>query len=157
MKKPFLLIFLLPLLLFNCVNGELRFKTLDFEEFSLRGPVDWKSFSSQGYDSKVGGITNGKEELVFDYGWYSYDFKNETTATHRRIHTTIDSKTALIVLPINTGEGIVGLFINVDDKTKFNLWGRDIKNEDVVKKIFESVKFNKINKPVMVNPQQSLQ
>ncbi|MEX2594760.1 MAG: hypothetical protein WD426_18480 [Anditalea sp.] len=141
MKKPIQLIFLFPLLLFSCINVDLKYKTLDFEVFTLKVPNNWESFSSQGYDSIVGGITNGKDELAYDYGWYSYDFQNETTETHRRITTSIDGKPALIVLPIKKGEGIIGVYIEVDSQNKFNLFGRDIKNEDRIRKIFESVKF----------------
>ncbi|MBF9252310.1 hypothetical protein I2I11_03305 [Pontibacter sp. 172403-2] len=116
-------------------------KTLDLEEFRVDVPANWESFTSQGYDSKAGGITNGKDELTYDYGWYSYDFKNETTATHTRTSTIIDGKPALIVKPIEKGKGVIGVFMQVDSRNKLSLSGKDIKNEDTAIKIFESIKF----------------
>src|SRR5690606_41269789 len=99
MKNKFQLIFLFPLLLLGCIGGNQDIKTLDFGQFTIEVPANWESFSSQGYDSKVGGITNGKVELTYDYGWYSNNFENETTATHIRTVTTIDGKPSLIVQP----------------------------------------------------------
>ncbi|PTX18327.1 hypothetical protein C8N40_106126 [Pontibacter mucosus] len=140
MKNNLKLVFLLSLLLMSCEKDKLS-KTLNFEGFTIEVPSNWESFTSQGYDSKTGGITNGKDKLTYDYGWYSYDFKNETTATHSRISITIDGKPALIVKPVEKGKGVIGLFIQVDSQNKFSLSGLDIKDEDTVLKIFESVKF----------------
>jgi hypothetical protein len=140
MIKQLKLVFILSLLLFSCEKDKLS-KTLDFEQFTIEVPSNWKSFSSQGYDSKTGGITNGKAKLTYDYGFYSYDFKNETAATHTRNATTINGKPALIVKPLEKGKGIIGVFIQVDSQNKFSLSGQDHKNEDTVIKIFESVKF----------------
>ena len=149
MKSRLQLTFLILILLFSCEkNGMSKIcekdemsKILDFQEFTIEVPADWESYSLQGIDSKVGGIKNRKNKLGFDYGWYSDDFKNETSATHKRTLTIIDGKDALIVKPIEKGNGIIGVFIQVDSQNKFSLAGRDIKNEDTAIKIFESVKF----------------
>jgi hypothetical protein len=140
MKNLSKLVFLLSLLLLSCEKDELS-KTLEFEEFTIEVPSNWQSFTSQGYDSKTGGIRNGKDELTFDYGGYSYDFKDKTTATHTRISTTIDGRPALIVEPIEKGKGVIGVFIQVDNQNKFSFYGRDIQDVGTVRKIFESVKF----------------
>src|SRR5690554_757697 len=100
MKKQFLFILLLPLLFSGCMDESKETKTLDFEHFSIVVPTDWESFTSQGYDSKVGGITNGRIVLTYDYGWYSYGFQNETADSHLRSVSTIDGRSALIVQPI---------------------------------------------------------
>jgi hypothetical protein len=140
MKNLSKLVFLLSLLLLSCEKDELN-KTLEFEEFTIEVPSSWQSFIRQGYDSKTGGIRNGKDELTFDYGGYSYDFTNETTATHTRISTTIDGRPALIVEPIEKGKGVIGVFIQVDNQNKFSFYGWDIKDVGTVRKIFEAVKF----------------
>jgi len=140
MKNQLQLTFLILLLLFSCEKDEMS-KILDFQQFTIEVPADWERYSLQGTDSKVGGIKNRKDKLEYDYGWYSYDFKNETTATHTRTLTIIDGKDALIVKPIEKGNGVIGVFIQVDSQNKFSLAGRDIKNEDTAIKIFESVKF----------------
>ncbi len=112
MKIHSMLVFLLSLLLLSCEKDELS-KTLEFEEFTIEVPSNWQSFISQGYDSKTGGIRNGKDELTFDYGGYSYDFTNETSATHTRISTTIDGRPALIVEPIDKAKPFICVFIKV--------------------------------------------
>jgi len=142
MKSQFLITIFLSLLLLGCIDGSPKIKTLDFEQFTIDVPADWESFTSQGYDSKVGGITNGKILLTYDYGWYSNDFQNETTENHLRTVTTIDGKPALIVQPIKRGAGIIGVFIDVGGPMRFNLMGKDIKDEDKVIEIFESVRFH---------------
>lgn len=141
MKHSLLFILLISLLLFSCGKQGEDTKTIDFGEFTMEVPEDWQSFSRQGYDSKVGGITNGKDELVYDYGWYSYDFKHQTLDTHSRTTTTIDGKPALIVQPKERGEGIIGIFIEVDEQLKFNLYGEDIRDEKTVLEIFHSLRF----------------
>ncbi|MGV3587934.1 MAG: hypothetical protein ACO1OF_13085 [Adhaeribacter sp.] len=140
MRNQLQLVPLLLLLLFSCKKDELS-KTLNFQQFTITVPSNWESYSLQGIDSKAGGIKNKKDKLEYDFGWYSYAFQKETTATHTRILTTIDGKHALIVKPIKKGQGVIGVFIQVDSLNKFSLSGMDIKNEDTAIKIFESVKF----------------
>lgn len=140
MKIQLRLMLFLTLILVSCEKEELS-KTLDFQQFTIEVPANWESYSLQGFDSKVGGIKNNKDTLKYDYGWYSYDFKKETTGTHFRFSTTIDGKPALIVRPIQKGKGVIGVFIQVDSQNKFSLSGQNIKDEDTVLKIFESIKF----------------
>lgn len=140
MNNQLKFMFLLSLLLFSCKKEKL-IKTLDFEQFTVNVPDNWKSFTKQGYDSKTGEISNGRDKLNYDYGWYSYNFKNETTATHTRMATIIDGKNALIVKPKEKGKGVIGVFIQVDDHYKLSIAGKDIKNEATVLKIFQSVRF----------------
>ena len=130
------------MLLLGCIDDSPKTKTLDFEDFSIEVPADWESFKLQGYDSKVGGITNGKIVLTYDYGWYSNDFQNETAESHHRTVTMIDGKPAIIVQPINKGTGIIGVYIEVGGPMRFNLMGRDIKDEEKVIKIFQSIRFH---------------
>lgn len=142
MKTRFLSTFLLTLLFLGCIDDSPESKTLDFEDFTIVVPADWESFISQGYDSKVGGITDGRIVLTYDYGWYSNDFQNETAESHLRTATTIDGRPALIVQPINKGTGVIGVYIEVGGSMRFNLMGRDIKDEEKVVRIFKSIKFH---------------
>jgi hypothetical protein len=115
-------------------------KTIDLQQVQLTVPENWRKETAQGYDAEVGKITNGKETLAYDYGWYSYTFTKETTDTHHRTATTIDGRPALIVQPKQKGRGVIGLFVQVDSLHRFTLIGRDIKNEKKVLSIFRSVK-----------------
>ena len=144
MKNHWLFILFLPLLLLSCMDETPKTKTLDFEEFSIEVPADWDSFKLQGYDSKVGGISNGKMVLTYDYGWYSNDFQNETVETHHRTVTEVDGKPAVIVQPIRRGTGVIGVYIEVGGPARFSLWGRDIKQEEAILAIFQSIRFHKI-------------
>lgn len=139
MKK---LVFLLPLVLLGCSHREAAEKNrLDFGKFSLAVPETWRSFSGQGYDSMVGGVTDGQDTLRFDYGWYSYRFQNETPATHRRTETRIDNRDALIVQPLRPGEGVFGVYVQVDAQNRFNLTGRNLRDEETALAIGRSVTF----------------
>jgi hypothetical protein len=104
-------------------------------------PASWEPFSSQGFDSQVGGITNGEDTLRYDYGWYSYQFRNETTATHKRTNLVIDSRPALLVVPKQANKGLIGIYVEVGGMNKFNLYGRNMKDEAMAIRIMRSVKF----------------
>jgi len=110
-----------------------------FDDFSFVAPSNWKKFEGKGYDSKVGGITNGKDTLRYDMGMYSYSFTNETSATHHRTETMQNGYKTLTVWPKKTGQGLMGIYIKVDDFRKLSIYGRS-KNEDEVLEILASVK-----------------
>jgi hypothetical protein len=141
--RPFLLLFAFALTtLTGCVEDtDVDLRTADFKKFTLVMPASWQQFSLQGFDSQVGGITNGVDTLLYDYGWYSYRFQNETTATHTRTEITIAEKTALLVKPIQPGKGLIGIYAKVDDMNKFNLYGENIDDEAMAVRIMLSVKF----------------
>lgn len=116
-------------------------KSLDFGAFQLNAPDTWRAFSRQGIDSKVGGLTDGRDTLVYDYGWYSYDLRQQTGATHQRITTTLDGRAALFVRPLQPGKGLVGVYVKVDESNRFNLLGNNLQDEETAVRIFSSVTF----------------
>jgi hypothetical protein len=122
----------------NAVQGT---KLLDLKAFRIEAPETWKAIADQGYDSQVGRLTNGSDVLTYEYGWYSYTLRNETSATHLRTVTTIDGRSALIVRPKKTGQGLIGLHVEVDGQNRLSLTGRDIRDESTVIRMFESVRF----------------
>lgn len=139
MKTPFFLLLLVSL---GCTNrGTEETKRIDFGKFSLAVPETWRSFSAQGYDSMVGGVTDGRDTLRYDYGWYSYRFQNETPATHRRTETRIANRDALIVQPLQSGKGLLGVYVQVDAQNRFNLTGRNLRDEETALAICRSVAF----------------
>ena len=115
-------------------------KILDFDSFQVEVPSNWEKLTLAGYDSQVGGLTNGKDTLYYDYGWYSYHFDKETTETHVRTETLIDGKEALIVRPKKKGRGVTGMSVEVDSLNKLSIYGR-IKREKTVLRIFDLVRF----------------
>ncbi len=42
-------------------------------------------------------IINGKDTLIYDCGWYAYNLRNETSATHTRINEGADPKAIPII------------------------------------------------------------
>ena len=134
---------LLLMICFSLLSCEDEFEnsdTVDFGGFQVEVPSSWKTFTDVGYDSQVGGLTNGKDTLSYDYGWYSYNFSAETTETHNRTETQIDGREALIVQPRKKGKGLIGMFVQVDSLNRFSISGRS-KDEKTVLRIFKSVRF----------------
>lgn len=128
-------------ILYSCKKEDEVAKIITLEEFIMEVPGTWDSFAQTGYDSKVGGVTNGKDELLYDYGWQPYNFSNLTSDTHTRTATIIDNKPAVIVQPNIKGTGIIGVYITVDGLIDFNMYGENIEDEETVLKIFNSIKF----------------
>lgn len=125
------------LLILGCKKDEPT--PMSFDDFSFVAPSSWKKFEAQGYDSKVGGITNGKDTLRYDMGMYSYPFTKETDATHYRTESIQSGYKTLTVRPKTPGKGLIGLYMKVDDFRKLSIYGRS-KNEDVILEILASVK-----------------
>lgn len=111
---------------------------ITFDDFSFVAPSDWKKFEAQGYDSKVGGITNGKDTLRYDMGMYSYRFTKETDATHYRTESMRNGYKTLTVRPKKRGKGLIGLYIEVDAFRKLSIYGQS-KDEDEILEILASV------------------
>jgi len=142
MKKVIAYFSLLILLQTGCRDDAPQAtKLLDLKAFRIEAPETWKAMADQGYDSQVGRLTNGSDVLAYDYGWYSYTLRNETSATHLRTVTTIDGRSALIVRPKKTGQGLIGLYVEVDGQNRLILTGRDTRDESTVIRMFESVRF----------------
>ncbi|GAB3492553.1 hypothetical protein GCM10027341_06810 [Spirosoma knui] len=116
-------------------------KTIDLRSFRLQTPADWEEIPGAGIDSQVGRLTNGRDELTYDYGWYSYNFRNEMPPDYIRTNTTIDGQAALVVRPKQPGKGIIGVYIQTNTQNKLVLSGRNIKDEETVLKMFESIRF----------------
>lgn len=141
MKNSISLIFFLTgLFLISCEDVFEDNKTVDFDSFQMEVPGSWHAFSEVGYDSNVGGITDGKDSLTYEYGWFAYNFSDITTKTHTRIETMIDGHEALVLNPKKKGKDIIGVFIQVDSLFKFNMYGKS-KKEAAVLKMFQSIKF----------------
>ena len=117
-------------------------KTLDLRTFQVSTPGGWWSIDDVGFDSQVGRLTDGTTTLSYDYGWYSYRFNQETAATHERMQTTVDGRPALLVRPRQKGRGIIGVYIQKDTSDRLTIFGRDVRDEETILKILQSVRFN---------------
>ncbi len=143
MKK--LIILIAPIRLNSCKEGRIidnpLLQTMDLPGFTINASRDWKHYVRQGIDSRVGIITNGADTLHYDYGWYSYNFDDITTATHNNENIIIDGRDALLVKPKTSGKGVIGFYAKIGDINRLSLIGKS-KNEAEILSIFKSVKFN---------------
>lgn len=149
LDKSFIFYGLISIILIICVclfaNGfgvKSAYNKIDFGGFEIIVPEDWNEYKIKGIDSYVGGVTNGKDSLTFDFGWYSYDFKYEERDKQVFATDTINGKVALFTKPREKGNGLIGIYIEkASAKSRFNLIGRNIENEDLILGIFKSLKF----------------
>ncbi len=119
-----------------------KLQKLDFGVFTLTTPNGWTIFKEQGVDSYVGGLTNGKDSLWFDYGWYSPEIENTEFKKHLYAKDTVNGLIAFIEIPKLDGKGSIRLSIpKVNDKDRFYLGGYNINGTDKILKIFKSLVF----------------
>ena len=139
-----------------CSTRSTDWTTLDYGSFKIKTPPGWTKFIDKGIDSYVGGLTNGKDTLWFDYGWYSAEIDDEGAAQHLYCQDTINGILATIQIPKIDGHGSIRLsFSQLDEKNKFSLGGDNIPMTDTILKIFKSVVFKKSdtsrNKPLTLS------
>ncbi len=137
------IILIISIFLLSCRSDKTKeWHTLNFGEFTLKTPPDWKVFKESGIDSYVGGLSNGKDSLFFDLGWYSSELYLEDGDNSLFAQDTINGKIAVIKIPKNPGTGTIELSIpNVTKNDKFHLGGSNINNTEMILKIFKSIRF----------------
>lgn len=145
------LLTILLLCVASCKSKTSEWQTLDFGAFKLKTPQGWKILKQRGIDSYFGGLSNGKDSLWFDYGWYSVDLVGDDTLKHHFAKDTVNGLPALIMKPDIVGKGYTSMFIpDVTKKDKFTIWGREVKETDVILKIYKSILFK--NSDTLKNP-----
>jgi hypothetical protein len=135
------LISILLILLASCKTKTTDWQTHDFGSFKLKTPNGWTEIERKGIDSYVGGLTNGKDTLSFDYGWYSPDIGDEDPKRHKFGQDTINGLIARLAIPITPGDGHIRMFIAVNREDKFSISGHNIQSTDTILKIFKSIIF----------------
>ena len=132
---------LILILTISCKTKTSGWQTLDFEFFKLQTPQGWTELNLKSLDSFVGGLTNGKDTLRFDYGMYSPDIGNEDPNKHLFGQDTINGLISRIVIPKIPGDGFIRMYIPVNRQDRFSISGRNIQNTDTILKIFKSIVF----------------
>jgi hypothetical protein len=124
-------------------DNKKNWKTLDFGSFKLTTPHNWTIIKEKGIDSYVGGLTNGKDTLFFDYGWYSPSVGDEDPMKHKLALDTVNGLVANIVIPNKDGDGQIAMSISQfkDEQDKFIIGGTNINGTDTILKIFKSLRF----------------
>src|SRR5690606_3968047 len=69
-KMKFLFKIFIFLIILSCQNPEI--KKVNFDNFSIEVPYNWKKIKIKGIDSYVGGfVTQQNDSIIFDRGFYS--------------------------------------------------------------------------------------
>ena len=132
--------FIFLLILSSCKPHTYDWKPLDFGAFKIKVPTGWNEIKEQGIDSYVGGITNKKDTLWFEYGRYSVGLGAGYFASRMAIDT-INGMIGEISIPNDSSRGYLSLRINhVNENIKFIMYGKRI-NVDTGLKIFKSIVF----------------
>jgi hypothetical protein len=127
-------------------NPSNDWQTLDFVAFKLKTPMGWSIIKEEGADSYVGGLTNGKDTLSFDYGLYSAEIDNREYEKHLYAQDTINGLIAMLQIPKVDGSGYIIMSIpHVGKEDKFSISGTNIKGTDTILQIFKSIIFKNID------------
>lgn len=153
---------------------------LDFKRFTIETPSSWTKIESRGVDSYVGGIQiDSTQGASFDLGLYSNDLSEfvkvnlhntdyafvatsnypplmgdsnfmEKIKKCKVVWDTIDGYKAKLVIPINSGFGVTGIYFDSlwptqSGNAKFQLSGNNLnpENETDLIKAFQTLRFNR--------------
>ncbi len=134
------LITIIVILIVSCKTKTADWQSLDFGDFKIKAPNDWRKFNKHGIDAYIGGLTNGKDSLWFYFGSFVSGFQGNNE-NYLFAQDTINGKIAAIKIPKKDSAGAIEMFINnAQDQTKFVLAGSSA-NRHLVLKIFKSVVF----------------
>lgn len=125
----------------GCAREKTEYHWLDFGSFRLKAPGGWNKFELQGIDSYVGGLTDGKDTLFFDYGWYSPQVGEEDPTSHLFARDTVNGLIADMVIPAKEQFGYIGMYVRVDPQNKFSIRGHNVSSNDTILAIFKSAVF----------------
>jgi hypothetical protein len=118
-----------------------RWKRLDYGVFTLQAPPEWKKFEEQGIDSYVAGLTDGKDSLEFDYGWYSPELSpRDVDSTHLFASDSIDGYEAVIAIPRRDSIAPVELSMDLPNRIRLSFGGL-VHDPRIAVAIFQSLRF----------------
>lgn len=128
-------------LFMTCKKEEPRseWETFDFDIFTVEAPSEWHKFTGRGYDSKVGGITNKKDTIHYDYGMYSSRFSTITSETHIITESNRDGYPTKMVKPKKPGDGVIGIYYDLGNALRLTVYSHNSK-EHTTSQIIESIK-----------------
>ena len=111
----------------SCDDDGTKASVVDFEEFTISVPENWKYVEQQGYDSKVAMfVTIRGEEISYDLGLYSDSLRVDAD-THYVSLKTIDNKDAKVVEPKSSAHGRTGVYFkNIGDGNRFQMSGLNL-------------------------------
>lgn len=110
---------------------------INFGPFSMIVPKEYVILRmTRLYDSYLGGITNGKDSIMFDYGWYSYDLRNDGNV----IRDTINGQIAYLKRYKNSNDESFSLgFYNFHKENKLIVYSENTNNQSESLEILKSI------------------
>lgn len=136
----FILLLLLPV--YACREARPDCHILDFGVFRLTAPGGWERFKENGIDSYVGGLTNGKDSLWFDYGEYSQEIGDYPDTNSLYARATVNGLEAIFRMSKNRKDASVAMSIpRVTKKNRFFIGGDHLAHPDAIIKIFKTIRF----------------
>lgn len=116
-------------------------QTIDFEDFQVKAPKNWKKLKMNGIDSYVGGLTDNTDTLHFDFGQWSNTLTDEF---EKQLYAmdTINGEIGYITKPKKKHKGLLGVYFGNIERQSFNLYAYNYKNEKTIISILQSLRFN---------------
>lgn len=110
---------------------------INFGPFTIDAPKEYHILRmTRPFDSYLGGITDGEEEIMFDYGWYSYDVRDDANVSK----DTVNGQFAYYKHPQNGGKGQYSLgFYDFDEKNRLIIGASHTNHPSIVEEILKSV------------------
>jgi len=140
-KTKLRIISIIAILAISCNIRIADWQTFDFNYFKLKVPRDWRKFDMQGVDAFIGGLTNGRDSLLFYFGSNVSGFQGNNE-NYLFAQDTINGKIAEIKIPQKDRLGSIELFINkAENENKFVLASSYNSNQSLILRIFKSVIF----------------
>lgn len=116
--------------------------TIKLGSFSLETPVTFRFLKYNGIDSYVGRITNGIDNLTFDYGWYSNDLSKFDTVEGVRVSMEIINGRKIKIIRDLKEEGVVGMYTeDLDNDNRLSILCMNCQDLNEKVQMFRTLKF----------------
>ena len=142
------------------LTEDFGWQRVDAGAFSISAPRGWNFHQLRGVDSYVGEFAGDGIVLKFDFGGYANPFKEQKSPGYFVVHKLIGGHPAKIVSPKAPGNGITGIyFLRTFGSNKLSLFGQNLTSaqQQLVLKIFETIRFGSTVPPVVPPPAKNVQ
>lgn len=116
---------------------------IDARKFFIETPKEYKFIVFEGIDSYVGGFTNKKDTIYFDYGLYSNSLTDLSPSDYEFQNILIDSKNFRIVIRQNEVQHIAAYTNELDKGNTFMIECFDCQDLEEKYKIIQTIEFKK--------------
>lgn len=116
--------------------------TIKLRSFSIETPVTFRFLKYNGIDSYVGRITNGIDNLTFDYGWYSNDLSEFDTVQGVQVSMEIINGRKIKIVKELKEAGVVGMYTeDLGNDNRLSILCMNCQNLNEKVQMFRTLKF----------------